>query len=160
MTRGVAASATAAGIGHSVATTVGPEESPGFLLWRVTLRWQRVIVAALRPLELTHVQFVLLASVWWLTAVAGEQPTQRRVAEHAGTDPMMTSQVLRALEIKRQVTRTSDPDDSRARRIGITRHGAMLAQRAIAVVEAADAEFFAAAGNQRGLLRTLHRLAG
>lgn len=44
-----------------------PQDSPGFLLWRSTLRWQRTIIAALRPLELTHVQFVLLASTWWLT---------------------------------------------------------------------------------------------
>jgi DNA-binding MarR family transcriptional regulator len=140
------------------ASIAGPDESPGFLLWRVTLRWQRVIVAALRPLGLTHVQFVLLASVWWLAAVANEEPTQRRAAEHAGTDPMMTSQVLRALEGKRLVTRKPDPDDSRARRLGITPRGAALAQRAIAVVEAADTAFFAAAGDRRGLLRTLHRL--
>jgi DNA-binding MarR family transcriptional regulator len=145
---------------HREAGTAGPDESPGFLLWRVTLRWQRVIIAALRPLGLTHVQFVLLASVWWLDSVAGEGPTQRRVAEHAGTDPMMTSQVLRALEAKRLVTREPDPDDSRARRVGITPKGAALAQRAIDVVEAADAAFFAAAGERRALLRTLHRLAG
>ena len=68
---------------RAVAGTAGPDESPGFLLWRVTLRWQRVIAAALRPLGLTHVQFVLLASVWWLASVAGEGPAQRRVAEHA-----------------------------------------------------------------------------
>jgi hypothetical protein len=37
--------------------------SPGLLLWRATLRWQRRIVAALKPLGLTHVQFVLLASL-------------------------------------------------------------------------------------------------
>lgn len=42
----------------------GPATSPGFLLWHVTLRWQRAITAALRPLDLTHVQFVLLASAW------------------------------------------------------------------------------------------------
>ena len=71
-------------------------QSPGFLLWRTTLRWQRLMTAALRPFNLTHVQFVLLASTWWLTRVAGETPNQRRLAEHAGTDAMMTSQVVRA----------------------------------------------------------------
>src|SRR3954453_8138901 len=43
-------------------------DSPGFLLWRVTQRWQRSIVAALRPLDLTHAQFVLLMSTAWLGA--------------------------------------------------------------------------------------------
>lgn len=137
-----------------------PVDSPGLLLWRVTLRWQRTMVAALKPLGLTHVQFVLLASLWWLTAVAGERVTQRRLAEHAATDPMMTSQVLRALEAKRLITRVADPEDSRARRLGVTARGAAHAQAALEVVEAADARFFAAAGSQPALLRTLHRLAG
>jgi DNA-binding MarR family transcriptional regulator len=149
--------ASGAGSGETASAT-GPDESPGFLLWRVTLHWQRIMIGALRPIGLTHVQFVLLASVWWLSAVANERPTQRRVAEHASTDAMMTSQVLRALETKGLVTRAPDPNDSRARQLSVTPKGAALARRAIAVVEAADAEFFAAV-EQRSLLRTLHRLA-
>jgi len=137
-----------------------PDQSPGFVLWRVTLRWQRVMVGALRPLGLTHVQFVLLASAWWLTRVAAEKPSQRRLAEHAATDPMMTSQVLRVLERQGLVTRTADPDDSRALRVAVTERGARLAQRAVRVVEAADAEFFAAAGDTDSALRLLRRLAG
>jgi DNA-binding MarR family transcriptional regulator len=125
----------------------------------VTLRWQRAMVAALRPLQLTHVQFVLLTSAWWLGAVAGETPTQRRVSEHAGTDPMMTSQVLRALEARGLLTRDRDPADSRARLLRVTPAGAELAQRAVAVVEAADVAFFAAA-EQRALLEILRTLSG
>jgi len=140
--------------------SLGPGESPGFLLWRVTLRWQRVMVAALRPLGLTHVQFVLLASLWWLTAVAGEHPTQRRLADHAGTDPMMTSQVLRALEASGLVTRSVDAADSRARLLDVTPRGAALAQAALAVVEAADADFFAVAGERAAFMGTLHALSG
>jgi DNA-binding MarR family transcriptional regulator len=136
-----------------------PGESPGFLLWRVTLRWQRAMVAALRPLGLTHVQFVLLASSWWLTGVAGEKPSQRRLAEHAATDPMMTSQVLRVLEGRGLVTRTADPSDSRALRVAATDSGARLAQEAIRVVETADAEFFARAGDRASVLRVLGGLA-
>ncbi len=75
------------------------------LLWRVTLRWKREIVAALAPLELTHAQFVLLASSWWIGTHQDELPTQRQVAAQAGTDPMMTSQVLRALEARGLLTR-------------------------------------------------------
>ena len=32
---------------------IDPNDSPGFLLWHVTLRWQRDIAAALAPLDLT-----------------------------------------------------------------------------------------------------------
>jgi DNA-binding MarR family transcriptional regulator len=118
-----------------------PEESPGFLLWHATLRWQRTVTAALAPLGLTHVQFVLLACTWWLNE-QGEHPAQVRLAEQAGTDVKMTSQVLRALEAKGLVGREVDPDDTRARRLVVTRAGARLAPRAIAVVEAVDADFF------------------
>lgn len=74
-----------------------PAASPGFLLWHVTLAWQRAIAAALAPLELTHVQFVLLACAWWLEG-HGQTPNQLDLARPAGTDVKMTSQVVRKLE--------------------------------------------------------------
>jgi DNA-binding MarR family transcriptional regulator len=118
-----------------------PSESPGFLLWHATLRWQRSVAAALAPLDLTHVQFVLLACIWWLND-QGEDPTQVRLAAQAGTDIKMTSQVLKALEKKGLIEREVDPADTRARRLRATPRGKRLAPRAITVVEAVDAEFF------------------
>jgi DNA-binding MarR family transcriptional regulator len=123
-------------------TPLEPSQSPGFLLWHATLRWQRGVAAALKPLELTHVQFVLLASTWWLNE-HGERPSQIALAAHAGTDVKMTSQVIRSLERKGLVEREVDRADTRARRIRVTRRGARLAPRAIAAVEQVDAEFFA-----------------
>ncbi|MFF3070194.1 MarR family winged helix-turn-helix transcriptional regulator [Kitasatospora sp. NPDC057936] len=119
----------------------GPGDSPGFLLWHATLRWQRDIAAALGPLGLTHVQFVLLACTWWLNS-QGEHPNQLALARQAGTDVKMTSQVLRTLETKGLIEREVDPADTRAKRLRITDGGAELAPRAIAAVEAVDAEFF------------------
>jgi DNA-binding MarR family transcriptional regulator len=118
-----------------------PSQSPGFLLWHATLRWQRGVAAALAPLDLTHVQFVLLACTWWLNE-QGEQPTQVRLAAQAGTDIKMTSAVLKTLEEKGLVEREVDPADTRARRLRVTRRGRRLAPRAIAVVEHVDAQFF------------------
>ena len=138
--------------------TAGPGHSPGFLLWQVTNRWQREIVAALKPLELTHVQFVLLASVWWLSRVEGDAPpTQRALADHAATDPMMTSQVLRALERRGLVRRARDPSDGRVWRVASTAAGTRLAKRAVEIVEAADRAFFAGAQPDE-LMRTLRSL--
>ena len=121
--------------------TGGPAESPGFVLWHATLAWQRSVTAALRPLRLTHVQFVLLASTWWLEDQGGS-PNQQRVAEHAGTEVRMTSQVLRKLERDGWLERRVDPQDSRARQLHVTPAGAELARRAIAVVEDVDAQTF------------------
>jgi DNA-binding MarR family transcriptional regulator len=140
----------------------GPPDSPGFLLWRTTLRWQRSIAAALRPLELTHVQFVLLEAVWWLSdrsRVPHRLPSQRQVADHAEVDVMMTSQVLRALEARSLVVRTPDPVDTRVKRLNVTAAGRRLAKRAVTVVEAADAEFFARISDRAQLLGVLHLLA-
>jgi len=140
----------------------GPDKSPGFLLWRVTLRWQRRIAAALRPLALTHVQFVLLATVWWLSDQAdspARRPSQREVADHAAVDVMMTSQVLRGLETRGLVRRALDPADARVRRLTVTDAGRRLAELAIAVVEEADAEFFSIVGTPGQLLEVLHQLA-
>lgn len=141
----------------------GPQDSPGFLLWRTTLRWQRDITAALRPLGLTHVQFVLLATVWWLSdqaESATDLPSQRRVAEHAAADVMMTSQVLRVLEQRRLVARTADPADARVKRLTVTGAGRRLAVQAVAIVERADAEFFGRVREPRALLDVLAKLAG
>ena len=134
-----------------------PGVSPGLLLWRVTLRWKREIVAALAPLDLTHAQFVLLASAWWLGKHRPELPSQREIADQAATDPMMTSQVLRALEKRGLVTREVDPADARSRRIAVTAEGAALAPQAIKVVEAVDADFFASVPTPE-LLQTLSAL--
>ena len=133
-----------------------PAESPGFLLWHATLRWQRAVTAALAPLDLTHVQFVLLACAWW-AGRQGEPPNQLALAGQEGTDVKMTSSVLAALERKGLIQRETDPRDTRAKRVAVTARGAALAPRAIEAVERADAEFFkpVKAQDALGLLRRL-----
>ncbi|GAA5087301.1 MULTISPECIES: MarR family winged helix-turn-helix transcriptional regulator [Nocardia] len=117
------------------------DESPGLLLWQVTNRWQAAQRAALAPFDLTHVQFVLLASLTYL-AVTDDPVRQRDLAAHAATDPMMTSQVLRALEQKGLIERRDHPSDRRAKSLVATEAGAALANRAVVAVEACDREFF------------------
>lgn len=123
------------------------DESTGLLLWQVTNRWQAAQRAALKPFGLTHVQFVLSAALTWLGA---EGPvTQRRLADFAGTDPMMTSQVVRTLVDRDLVERRANRDDGRAWSLSITEEGAALVNRAVAAVEACDDAFFAALGRLR-----------
>jgi DNA-binding MarR family transcriptional regulator len=138
---------------------LNPDDSPGFLLWHVTLRWQRDIAAALAPLGLTHVQFVLLATAWWMNS-QGEDPNQLGLARQAGTDVKMTSQVLRKLEAKGLIRRQVDPADTRARTLHVTERGADLAVQAVTAVEAADAGFFQAIPDTNALQAMLRQLAG
>jgi DNA-binding MarR family transcriptional regulator len=134
-----------------------PWQSPGFLLWHASLQWQRQMRRALEPMDLTHVQFVLLASTWWLRR-GGDHPSQRELADQAGTDPMMTSQVCRALEAKGLIARNADPDDSRIARLRLTPAGEALAPTAVEAVETADREFFARVDDQEGLVALLSGL--
>ncbi|NUR71759.1 MAG: MarR family transcriptional regulator [Hamadaea sp.] len=135
------------------------EESPGLLLWQVTNRWQAAIRAALKPYGLTHVQFVLLAALTWLQDSG--PVTQKALADLAATDPMMTSQVLRALESRGLVHRPPHPQDRRARAIAATDEGRALVNQAIVAVEACDRAFFGvlgdAVGGFAGALRALRR---
>ncbi|WP_448808364.1 MarR family winged helix-turn-helix transcriptional regulator [Agromyces bauzanensis] len=133
-------------------------ESPGLALWRVTNAWQRSIRAALAPHDLTHVQFVLLASLTWMDR--SRPVTQRDLAAHAGTDVMMTSQVIRALEAKGYVARAQHPTDGRAVALTPTPEGIAVANRANRDVEAADRAYFGAlrADDLRTFTRHLNTL--
>ena len=137
------------GVGLETAFTTA-EESTGLLLWQVTNRWQAAQRAALQPFGLTHVQFVLTAALTWL---GPDGPvTQRRLADFAGTDPMMTSQVVRALVARGLVDRSPHPDDGRAWALSATREGRVLVNRAVVAVEACDEAFFGPLGRRRATL--------
>ena len=132
-------------------------ERPGFLLWHATLRWQRIVSAVLKDVDLTHAQFVLLAGTLWLERHDGP-PSQRELAEHAGTDEMMTSQVVRLLAKRGLLIRTEDDTDARVRRLRTTRRGATLARRAVTLVESVDLEVFGERPDD-DLMVALRRLA-
>lgn len=125
-----------------------PEQSLGFVFWQTTLLWQRVTSDSLKNLNLTHVQFILLAGLGWLTK-QDQSVTQSMLAKHAKTDIMMTSKVLRTLEAKALIKRLSHTSDSRAYTLEITDNGMDVLQKALSVVELVDQEFFSNLGNRK-----------
>ncbi len=135
-----------------------PEASPGFLLWQINNQWQAEQRKALAPFGITHVQFVLLASLTWAT---GKVPfTQKQLAKHAKTDVMMTSQVVRVLEQKGLLTRKINVADGRSFRLYSTNAGQTLANKAIVAVEAVDKDFFNILGHDvRKFTIMMQRLA-
>lgn len=117
------------------------EDSSGFLLWQVTNLWQREIRKALEPYDLTHSQFVLMASIHWLT-LKNELVTQIVLSTHTKIDPMTTSTVLRTLQTKGFVKRIEHPTDTRAKIVTITESGKEIIKKAVVSVESFDADFF------------------
>lgn len=135
-----------------------PEKSPGFLLNQLHLIWQRKIKKVLDPLDLTHTQFVLLASIAWLTN-KGENITQVDIANLNNYDRMMVSKVLRTLQDKKLIKRQEHKTDTRAKIVNLTAEGKKVLQTALTNVEKADIDFFAAVKNNivefNGFMQTL-----
>lgn len=118
------------------------EDSSGFLLWQVTTLWQRKIKNALEQYELTHSQYVLLASLHWLR-LHNKEVTQIVLSKHSKIDPMTTSMVLKTLQKKGFISRKEHLTDTRAKTIDITKQGKETVKKAIVTVENIDREFFA-----------------
>lgn len=120
-----------------------PEESTGFLLWQVTNLWQREIKKALVPYDITHSQFVLMASIHWLT-LEKKEVTQIMLSMHTKIDPMTTSTVLRTLLQKNMVSRQEHQTDTRAKTVSLTENGKKIIKDAVVTVEQFDHNFFSA----------------
>jgi DNA-binding MarR family transcriptional regulator len=117
-----------------------PKRSPGFLLWRISTSWRSSIEAVLKKLGLTHPQFVVLATVGWMTR-HGRFATQINVGTLAGLDPNTTSQIIKGLEKKKYVKR-AQASDGRAKNVALTEQGSRILQKALPAVEKADGAFF------------------
>jgi hypothetical protein len=68
--------------------------TPGFLVWRLSIKWRVAVDRALAPLGLTHAQYVLLASLFGMQH-AGLRPSQRELADHAGLAALYVSKLAR-----------------------------------------------------------------
>lgn len=123
-----------------------PEVSPGYLLNQLHLIWQRKVKNVLDPLNLTHTQFVLLASIAWLTNKRSDI-TQVELAALNNYDRMMVSKVLRTLQSKNLIERREHSTDTRAKVVTLTSSGKKLLQTALTKVEKMDIDFFETLGN-------------
>jgi DNA-binding MarR family transcriptional regulator len=108
--------------------------TPGYLVWRLSTKWRVAVDRALAPLELTHAQYSLVASLYGMQR-AGERPSQRRLADHTGLEPLYVSKLARALEAAGLIERVRDPRDPRAVQLSLTEQGRDVTLRAIAVVQ-------------------------
>ncbi|MFC5183822.1 MarR family winged helix-turn-helix transcriptional regulator [Actinomadura harenae] len=131
----------------------GPLQSPGFWLHHAALAWRAELDARLRPLGLTHTQFMLLATASWLEHLEGP-PTQQQVADQAGTDRHMASRVLRTLEELGLITRHAHETSARALRLTLTPQGWTLTRQAVQIAQALDTQLF---GPDPASLRTTLR---
>lgn len=132
------------------------ERSAAHHLWRASNAWQRMVRRTLAEFDLTHVQFVLLASVD-IVGSEGELATQRRICRFADVDENMTSQVMRGLIEKGHVVRKPHPEDARAWQIDLTPSGRELLSKARESLRPAREAFFAPVADREAELIELLR---
>lgn len=109
--------------------------TPGYLIWRLSIKWRVAVDSALAPLGLTHAQYVVLASLFGMQH-AGLHPSQRELADHTGLEALYVSKLARALEADGLIERTRGPEDTRTVRLALAERGRESVRPAIATVQA------------------------
>lgn len=110
---------------------MSPTHPHGHLVWRLSMQWRVAVDRSLAPLGLTHAQYVVLSSI---AGLAPDRPSQRRLADHTGLEPLYISKLARGLEASGLITREPDPADTRAVRLALTGPGGEVTDRAVNVV--------------------------
>ena len=135
-----------------------PQNAVGFVMWRVVHRYQREVDQALRPLGLTHLQFVVLALTAWM-ARTGETANQSELAAVGDIHPMQVSNVVKALDRKGLVGRTPSRRNALAKQVAITAEGLEALRAALPLGIEIQARLFGKDGRPGGsLFETLVRI--
>ena len=108
---------------------------------RVYNKWHSIIKKELKKMNLTHPQFVVLASLAYLSQ-NGNEITQIMISKLAGIDVMTISQILSLLEKQNFVKRKEHSKDTRAKAVILNKKGEEVLQKAVPLVEQIDEIFF------------------
>jgi DNA-binding MarR family transcriptional regulator len=108
--------------------------TPGFLVWRLSMKWRAAVDRALAPLGLTHAHYAVLSSLFGMER-AGLRPSQRQLADHTGLETLYVSKLARTLDADGLIQRTRDPSDARTVRLALTDRGREAIRPAIATVQ-------------------------
>ena len=100
-----------------------------------------MIKKELKKMNLTHSQFVVLASLAYLSQNSNEV-TQIMISKLSGIDVMTISQILGLLEKHNFVKRKEHSKDTRAKAVTLNKKGEEILQKAVPLVEQIDEFFF------------------
>lgn len=136
-----------------------PEDSPGFLLWQTTMIWQRQIKRSLEPYDISHAQFVIMATLMWFEAHR-YNTTQILIVNWSKLDKMTVSKSLRKLAALGYVHRIEHETDTRAKSVSLTEKGKEMVRTLVPIVERIDSTFFGKASHkeQKSLVQILAKL--
>ncbi len=124
-------------------TSVGP--TPGFYIWRLSMKWRVAVDRAVAPLGLTHAKYSFLSSLVGMQR-SGHRPSQRELADHTGLEPLYISKLARALEADGFVERAPDSVDTRAVELILTGQGRQATRQAMGIVRSCVNQLLAPLG--------------
>jgi len=126
------------------------EDDAGFLMLQVSRLWDESHDRALKKYHgISHMQYAVLASVYWLILYGTEEVTQTILAKHTKVDPMTISQIFKVLENKGYIYRQIHSVDVRAKAVFLTQTGKDLMDKAIRTIELVDNRFFSVLGKNK-----------
>lgn len=136
-----------------------PEDSPGFLLWQTTMIWQRQIKRALETYDISHPQFVIMATLMWFEAHHYDT-TQILIVNWSKLDKMTVSKSLKKLVALGYVNRIEHETDTRAKSVSLTKKGIEMVRLLVPIIEKIDSIFFGKASRkeQKNLVHILAKL--
>lgn len=136
-----------------------PDDSLGFLLWQTTIIWQRQIKKALEKYNISHAQFVIMATLLWFES-HNYDTTQILIVNWSKLDKMTVSKSLKKLVALELVNRMEHEIDTRAKSILLTDKGKRLVNKVVPIVEGIDDVFFgkASTDEQKDLIHILRTL--
>lgn len=105
-------------------------QTPGYLVWRLSMKWRAAVDREVADLGLTHAQYSVLASLYAMSS-RGRQPSQRELADFTGLDPVHVSKVVRALSQAGLVDRAGSASDTRAVQLAPTDRGQEVVTEAV-----------------------------
>ena len=108
---------------------------------RVYNKWHSMIKKELKKMNLTHPQFVILASLAYLSQDSNEV-TQVMISKLSGIDVMTVSQILSLLEKHDFVKSKEHSRDTRAKAVILNKKGEEILQKAVPLIEQIDEIFF------------------
>lgn len=119
-----------------------PDNQLGYLLTQVSFLKQRIVNAALKELDITYIQFIILAG----TLELGDSDsivTQQDISAKRRLDKAMVSNVVKTLVKKGLMERCAHPVDKRAYRLSLTQAGKQAALAGKKIAQKVDKAFFA-----------------
>ncbi len=130
-----------------------PDEQLGYLLTQASFLKQRIINTALKELDITYIQFIILAGTLELGEEKG-MVTQQDISQERRLDKAMVSNVVKTLMEKGLMSRQLHPVDKRAYTLSLSDLGKEMARKGKEIALKTDEVFFAKI-NKNALRRAL-----